>query len=550
MSSNKTTKNAVIYARYSSHGQTEQSIEGQLRDCHAYAKREGLTVVGEYIDRALTGRSDDRPDFQRMIADAPKKQFQYVIVWKLDRFSRNRYDSAIYKARLKKYGVRVVSATENISDNPEGIMMEGMLESLAEYYSANLSKHVKRGLRESAIKGTYLGGIPPIGYKVVDKKLVIDEDKAPIIRYAFEEYAKGTPKKKILDALNARGVRNYYGRPLTMSCFQEAFHNKKYIGIYVQNGMEVTGGCPAIVDEKTFYKVQKLLEVKRHAPAAGTAKEPYLLQGKAYCGMCGTALVGDAGTSRTGKVHRYYACGKRKKRQGCKKLNEKKGYLEWYVVEQTVEYVLAPERRDFVADCIIAAYDKEFSDTRVGELEQRIIKIDGDVTKAVDASLEAPAKARQRYYEKIEQLEAQKSDMEADLARLRIANGIRYTKEQIFAWLETFRNGDLLDPVFQRRVIDIFINSIYLYDNKTVIYYNIRDGEQVSYIEMLDSSTEPPFGEGEPSGEAVLVSEGVASHFKNPANAYVSSVCGVFIFLVYFIFNGEIGRDWVVLDVP
>jgi DNA invertase Pin-like site-specific DNA recombinase len=171
--------NAVIYARYSSHGQTEQSIEGQLRDCYAYAEREGYKVVGEYIDRAISGRSDDRPDFQRMIADAPKKQYQFVIVWKLDRFARNRYDSAIYKSKLKKHGVKVVSATENISNDPEGIILEGMLESMAEYYSANLSKHVKRGLRESVIKGTYTGGIPPIGYKVIDKKLIIDEDKGP-----------------------------------------------------------------------------------------------------------------------------------------------------------------------------------------------------------------------------------------------------------------------------------------------------------------------------------------------------------------------------------
>ena len=189
---------AVIYARYSSHGQQEQSIDGQLRDCYAFAERQGYSVIGEYIDRALTGRNDDRPDFQRMLADARKKQFKYIIVWKLDRFARNRYDSAVHKADLKKYGVRVISATENITDEPEGIMLEGLLESLAEYYSANLSKHVKRGMRESVLAGNYTGGIPPYGYKVEGKKLVVDENTAPIIRYVFEQYAKGVPKKKIL----------------------------------------------------------------------------------------------------------------------------------------------------------------------------------------------------------------------------------------------------------------------------------------------------------------------------------------------------------------
>ena len=167
--------NAVIYARYSSHGQTEQSIEGQLRDNYAWAKQQGISVVGEYVDRARSGTKDTRPDFQRMIEDAAKKQFEMVIVWKLDRFARNRYDSAIYKARLKKFGVRVVSVKEAITDSPEGIILEGLLESMAEYYSANLAQNVRRGLRESIAKGNFCGGNIPYGYRVENKKLVIDD---------------------------------------------------------------------------------------------------------------------------------------------------------------------------------------------------------------------------------------------------------------------------------------------------------------------------------------------------------------------------------------
>lgn len=132
--------NAVIYARYSSHNQTEQSIEGQLRDCYAYAKRCDLTVVGEYIDRAISGTTDERPDFQRMIADAPKKQFQRILVWKLDRFARSRYDSAIYKHQLKQYGVRVLSVMENVGEGDESILLEALLEASAEYYSLDLKR--------------------------------------------------------------------------------------------------------------------------------------------------------------------------------------------------------------------------------------------------------------------------------------------------------------------------------------------------------------------------------------------------------------------------
>ena len=492
---------AVIYARYSSHNQQDQSIDGQLRDCYAFAEREGYHVVTEYIDRALSAKTDERPDFQRMIADAPKGQFKIVIVWKLDRFARNRYDSAIYKAKLKKHGIKVVSATENITDNPEGIILEGMLESMAEYYSANLSQNVKRGQRESRVKGQHVGGIAPVGFKVDKntKKLVIDEEKAPMIRYVFEQYAAGIPKKEILEGLNAKGYKNHYGRSFTsLSSFQTALRNKKYIGIYMYNGEESPGACPAIIDEKTFYAVQDKLTAKAHSPASRKARLVYLLQGKAYCGLCGTRLVGDAGTSKQGNVYHYYACGNRKRRQGCKKMNEKKGFLEWYVVEQTIEYVLLPERMKFIATKVVAAYDDEFSTSRIKEMEGRIMRLDGDINKAVDATLEAPSeKARARFYEKIESLELQKADIELDLSRLRIANGIRYNEEQIMAWLKTFCKGDPLDVDFQRRIIDVFINSVYVYDDKIVIYYNVKDGKQVSYMEMLESSEEPPDG-GDP----------------------------------------------------
>ncbi|MBQ2717510.1 MAG: recombinase family protein [Clostridia bacterium] len=125
-------KKAVIYARFSSHSQTEQSIEGQLRECYDFAKRSDITIVGEYIDRALTGTSDKRPQFLKMIEDSKKKNFEYVLVYQLDRFARNRYDSANYKAKLKKNGVRDLSAKENITDDASGILVEGMLESMAE----------------------------------------------------------------------------------------------------------------------------------------------------------------------------------------------------------------------------------------------------------------------------------------------------------------------------------------------------------------------------------------------------------------------------------
>lgn len=143
---------AVIYARYSSDNQREESIEGQIRECTAFAEKNGITILRHYIDRAFSAKTDNRPEFQNMIKDSGKRLFDMIIVWKLDRFARNRYDSARYKATLKKNGVKVVSATEVISDGAEGIILESVLEGYAEYYSADLSEKVVRGMTENALK--------------------------------------------------------------------------------------------------------------------------------------------------------------------------------------------------------------------------------------------------------------------------------------------------------------------------------------------------------------------------------------------------------------
>ena len=477
--------NAVIYARYSSHSQREESIEGQLRVCYEYAQREGLTVVGEYVDRALTGRSDDRPDFQRMIKDSGKRVFDRVIVYKLDRFARNRYDSAIYKYKLKQNGVKVLSAMENIGDNPESVILEAVLEASAEYYSLELSQKIKRGRHDSATKGQFVGGSIPTGYKSIDKQLVLDEQKAPIIAYAFEQYANGVPKKEIITELNARGLRNKNGKPYGISAFQKALRNEKYIGVLRQGDVVVEDGCPALVDKDIFEKVQARLDANRKTGAKNKAKVEYLLSGKLFCGPCGAAMVGVSGRGRHGSEHYYYSCGERRRTKTCKKAHEKKGFLEWYIVEQTVEYVLTPSRIEYIAESVVAQYDNEFNDTRIVELEKRIAKIDRDMEKAVDASLEAPTKAaRAKFFDRMEQLELQKTDLEIDLSKLRIANRIRFTVEDIKSWLKLFCRGDPMDEGFRKRIIDVFVNSVYLYDDRMVVFYNIKGGKQISYFEM------------------------------------------------------------------
>lgn len=492
-------RNAVIYARYSSHNQTEQSIEGQLRVCHEYAQREGFTIVGEYIDRAISGKTDDRPDFQRMISDSRKRAFQYVIVYKLDRFARNRYDSAVYKHKLKQNGVKVVSAMENIGDNPEGIILEAVLEASAEYYSLELAQKIKRGKRESAMKGQFNGGTPPFGYRSVDRRLVIDEAKAPFVKRAFEQYAAGVPKKRIVAELNAAGLRNRNGKPFGHTALQVALQNEKYIGIQRFSDIVIEDACPALVDRETFDKVQERIKQNRREGGKNKAKMEYLLTGKAFCGYCGSTITGVSSKGRHNEPHYYYACRNRRLGNGCKKAYEKKDFLEWYVVEQTVEYVLTPSRIQEIAAAVVAEYDREFNDTRIKELERQIARLERDIDKLTDSILDVPKSAWAGIGQKIETATMQKNDLEIDLSKLRIANKIRYTESDIVVWLKSFCKGDLFDMEFRRRIIDTFINSVYLYDDRVIVFYNIRGGKQVSYIDMLDATEGFPGLDDEPA---------------------------------------------------
>ncbi|NCA68170.1 MAG: recombinase family protein, partial [Clostridia bacterium] len=224
-------KKAVIYARYSSDTQTEQSIEGQLRVCQEYAKAHDIVILDTYIDRAMTGTNDNRAAFQQMIKDSAKKEWDFVLVYKLDRFSRDKYATAINKKALKDNGVRLVSATEHIPNTPEGIILESMIEGYAEYYSAELSQKVKRGMNETRRKGNFTGGHLIYGYKIENRKVVIDEESAETVRFIYEQYAIGVYVKDIIKALTEKGIYSN-AKPFARNSIYNILKNEKYSGIY------------------------------------------------------------------------------------------------------------------------------------------------------------------------------------------------------------------------------------------------------------------------------------------------------------------------------
>lgn len=476
--------NGVIYARYSSDSQREESIEGQIRECKEYAERSGITIVGTYIDRALSAKTDNRPEFQRMIKDSAKRLFEVVLVWKLDRFSRNRYDSAMNKATLRKNGVKVISAKENISEGPEGIILESMLEGYAEFYSAELSEKIHRGQKENALKGRNNGGGIPLGYVLGDEqKLVIDPLTAPLVQEIFARYAEGETVRSIVESLNERGLQSKRNKPFSMGSFNALLRNRKYIGEYQYQDVIIPGGVPAIISEELFNRVQARMEKNKRTPASAKAAEEYLLTTKLFCGDCERMMVGESGTSRTGATHYYYKCGNAKRRKGCKRKAVKKDWIERAAVVLTVNRVLQDAEIDKIADKLIALQDRE--DIALPALRQQL----EETEKTIDNLLTAIQKGiiTKSTKKRMDDLEAQKEDLELNILQAEIKKP-RYTKPQVVAWIGQFKYGDVNSKVYQKQMIDIFINSIYAFDDRLVFTYNFQGGTQTVSLADIEAA--------------------------------------------------------------
>ena len=480
---------AVIYARYSSDSQREASIEGQLRDCKDYAEKNGITVVGTYIDRAYSAKTDDRPDFQRMIKDSAKKIFDVVLVWKLDRFARNRFDAVNYKYQLEKNGVHLVSAMEPISQGPEGIMVESMLIGMAEYYSAELALKVARGERENALQCKYNGGVVPLGFTIgkEDRLYHIDPETAPIVQEIFTRYANGEPAEKIAASLNERGLRTRTGKPFVKNSFFQIFRNRRYIGEYRYKDIVTPGGIPAIVDEDLFDRVQQRFEQNRIAHGR-PAKEDvsYLLTTKLFCGKCGTLMGGESGTSHMGNTYYYYKCGnaKRHGKAHCDLKAIRKEPLERFVVDTAIKVIFSDEIIERLIDLIMEAQQQE--NTRLPVLKDQLRDTEkrlANLLEAIEQGILTPT-TKQR----LDELEARKEALNTSILEEELKKPV-LTREWIRFWLEKFRKGNVGSTEHQRQIIDTFVNSVYVFDDRVVLNFNFTDdAKTVTREEVLGSS--------------------------------------------------------------
>ncbi len=454
-------KTAVIYARYSSERQTEQSIEGQLRVCNDYAERNEIRVVDTYIDRAMTGTNDNRADFQRMLKDSSKKAWDYVLVYKLDRFSRNKYEMAMHKKTLKDNGIKLLSAMENIPDTPEGIILESLLEGMAEYYSAELSQKVRRGMNETRHKGNFTGGIVLYGYKVENHKVLINEDEAQIVRKLYLDFASGRLITEILQELRDTGIL-YRGKPFARNTLYNLIKNEKYSGKYIYNGETFTNIYPQIIPDELFETVRNKVENNKYGKHKPNVI--YLFKNKLKCGYCGHSVNSDAGTSKNGTIMRYYKCSGKRISKTCPLKPIRKELIEDLVVNAIIDTFATNDLIVTIAKRIIEVRNKRLENDSVLKLINKdISKIDNKIANIMTAIESGIFTTSTKTH--LEELEKQKEELEGKLLIEKTRVKMIITEDDIIAHLKTALKKK------PKQMIDMLVKEIKLYNDKIEIYF-------------------------------------------------------------------------------
>ena len=486
---------AVIYARYSSDNQREESIEGQIRECTAYAEKNGITIVKHYIDRAISAKTDNRPEFQQMIKDSEKRLFDIVLVWKLDRFARNRYDSAHYEYQLERNHVKLVSATEPISDGPAGIMVKSMLTGMAEYYSAELSEKVVRGMTENVLKGKYNGGTIPIGYTVDEEKFFqIDPLKAPFVVEAFQRYNDGATMKELMNWLNDSGVTTNRNQKFTYNSIQTLLTNRRYIGENRFKDIVMPDSIPVIIEKELFDSVQDKIAKNRRAPARHKAEDDYLLTTKLFCGMCGAMMFGECGTSRNKNVHHYYKCANAKRTKTCKKKTVRKEWLEDLVVNETMKMIRDDDCIQSIVDAVMILQEQE--NTVLPLLEKQMKDIERGIENLLNAIQEGILTSSTKG--RLEKLEAQQKELEIRIAEEKLAKP-KVSADFVKFWLTNFRKLDPNVKSHRETLINTFVNAVYLFDEKVLITFNYKDGTKTITFDEI-AAKDAPEGNGSDLG--------------------------------------------------
>lgn len=476
-------RTAVAYARYSSAGQRDVSIEQQLQDIRAYAQREGYTIVHEYADHARSGYKNiaARTEFQAMITAAASGSFDTVLTWKVDRFGRNRADSSTYKARLADLGVSVVYVMEPIPTGAAGVLTEGMLEAIAEWYSRNLSENIARGMYDNARKCLY-NGTRILGYRRgEDNHYQIVPEDAAIIRFIFDKYLAGYSAAVICAELNARGFRSSRGVKFNPQNLLRIISNERYTGTYIWKDIRIPDGMPAIISHSDWEAAQLMKrKTARHVEQRAV---DFLLTGKAFCGHCGRSMIGDSGTSKSGTTYYYYTCQGRKSRSGCTKKQLRKDALEDFVINFIFDHCLTDAEMARIAELISDDMEQRKKSSPLSAMKKELDEINrkiANTNRAISAGIFG-----QSTLEMLHDLEQDAADLRANVAILEFSESQLIDPDRVRFFLSRFQSCDRSDPDDRRKLINVFLNSVYVYDDHLKIIVNTIEGSTAIPFESI-----------------------------------------------------------------
>ena len=465
---------AVIYARYSSDNQREESIEGQIRVCSDFAKSKGYEIINHYIARALSGTNDKRPAFQQMIKDSEKNIFNVVIVYKTDRFSRNRYDSAIYKTKLKKNKVKIEYAAEQIPDDSSGLLLESLLEGFSEFYSASLSENTRRGKKENALKGKLNGGVTPYGYIRKNGNYEIEPQKAKIIQFIFSSYIEGVPFSKII-----QDIRNIHNQTFSKSGIKNILNNSVYTGLYTYNTYEgeqfkIENHHPAIITKEIFSQAEKRRAINKRSPNANKGKKKYMLSGLCRCGECGAPYIITHSYKNGEPIYYRMTCNNRKEKKSCANKTRKMDLIENAVIRAIKEKILNPQMIHLLSEKAFSIQET----ATCGALKdlqaelKSIQKSKDNIIKAIEMGIFTPTtKSR------LQELEKAESEIQIKIAKEKQIIPENLTIGQIEEFLNLYCAGDFSDSTFRIELAKTFVKTVLIFNDHAEIILQFQEIE-------------------------------------------------------------------------
>ena len=491
----------------------DESIDAQIRAIEEYADKNDIKIVNKFIDRAKSATSDKRPAFQEMIkyCEADNTGISMVIVHKLDRFSRDKYDSAMYKQKLKVNGIRVVSVLENLDNSPESLILESVIEGMAQYYSANLAREVAKGQKENALKALHNGGDAPLGYDVAfDKTYLVNEEEAQAVKIIFDMYVNGYSYSNIIDKLNDLGYKTKRGNKFGKNSLHGILSNEKYTGVYVfnktqrkgvngkRNGhkqksddeiIKVEGGMPQIIDREVFLQAQEMMQKRKKAPGSHKATTLYLLTGLIRCGECGHAMQGNRRKDKYGNDYISYRCGCRKQKRDCKNKEIKRDYLEEFVLTELEKHVLNDEAIPVLSKALNERLKTKSNDNHemLTNLRNKLEKVNKEIENILNAIMSGIVNNVLK--NKLDELEKVKLNLELKINELSVESddvvSVDITEDQIRSMFGKFKDfvltrnlpeckkfiGDYIKEVIvYKDHIEVVFNVVFSFDDDNIIY--------------------------------------------------------------------------------